>query len=134
MRPVFIKEMARADGSFKHGNTVEIPRLSFYGNPSGTLYYIDGLLEFLQSKRAQMNEAKVCLVILEMGEGTVIMETCQLLNSCGRFPRSCINTRVLGRVPYSNENVKVQHEKTRKPMTLLGWHFHYHDRGGIALS
>lgn len=71
-KPVYIREMARADGSYKHGNTVGILRLNLYGNPSGTYYYIDGLLEFLRGLRADMNEAEVCLVRLEMRSGTVI--------------------------------------------------------------
>lgn len=35
-RPVYIKEMARSDGTYKHGITVWIQQFNLYGNQTGT--------------------------------------------------------------------------------------------------
>lgn len=72
VKPVCIKEMPRADGTFKHGGTVGFLRLNLYGNPSGTFYYIKGLMAFLRKLRAKMNHAESCLLRLQMAAGTVI--------------------------------------------------------------
>lgn len=68
-----MRETTRADGSFKNGNTIGVLRLNLYGNPSGTYYYVDGLLEFLRKIKAQMNEAEVCLIRIELSTGNLII-------------------------------------------------------------
>lgn len=46
--------------------------LNLYGNPSGTYYYIEGILEFLRKIHPKLNEAESCLIRVEMPPGTVI--------------------------------------------------------------
>lgn len=43
-KPVYIREAARADGTFKNGKMVGIPVRNLYGNPSGMYYYVQFLL------------------------------------------------------------------------------------------
>lgn len=71
-KPVYIRKTAREDGSYTQGKTRVVLRLKLYGNPSVTYYYVDGLLEFLQNLKAQMNEAEVCLKRIELETGSVI--------------------------------------------------------------
>lgn len=71
-KPVYLREMARTDGTYKHGNTIGILRLNIYGNPSRTYYYIEGLLDYLKKIRAQLNEAESCLIRVEMPSGMII--------------------------------------------------------------
>lgn len=59
--PLYIREPARADGTYKHEKTIVIMQLNLYGNPSGTFYYVDGLIEYLLTLQANLNEAYVCL-------------------------------------------------------------------------
>lgn len=37
-KPVNIKEMPRADGIYKNGNTIAVLELNLYGNPTGKYY------------------------------------------------------------------------------------------------
>lgn len=54
--------MARADETYKHGKTVGMLKKNLYGNPSGTYYYIEGLMDFLKIIKVKLNEAEYCLV------------------------------------------------------------------------
>lgn len=47
-------------------------RLNLYGNPSGTFYYIEGLMSFLAKLRAKLNEAESFLVTIEMNASTTV--------------------------------------------------------------
>lgn len=71
-KPVYLREMARADGTFRHGKTVGILMLNLYGNHSETYYCIEGLLDYLRETRARLNEAKSCLICVDMPSGTII--------------------------------------------------------------
>lgn len=64
--------MARADGSYKDGGTIGILKRNLYGNPSGTYYHIEGLMNFLATVKAKLNEAESCLVKIEMKSGTIV--------------------------------------------------------------
>lgn len=71
-KPVYIREASRADGTYKNGKTVGMLKRNLYGNPSGTYYYIQGLLKHLRNIRAKLNEAEACLVRVQMTSGTVV--------------------------------------------------------------
>lgn len=71
-KPVYIREPARADGSFKYGKTTGILELNLYGNPSGTYYYLDGLLIYIKTKGFKSNEHQLCLVRLITRHGSAL--------------------------------------------------------------
>lgn len=61
-KPVYIRETPRAGGTYKHGETIGILRLNLYGSPSGTFFYIEGLMKFLGTLQAKLNDAESSLV------------------------------------------------------------------------
>lgn len=65
--------MARACVWLEHCNTV-VGRMvkTQYGNPSGTFYYFQGLLEYLTHNGAECNEQEHFLVQLDFWTGTMI--------------------------------------------------------------
>lgn len=72
LQPVYIRETALENATSKHGKTIGVLRLNIYGNPSGTYYYIDGLLLILRKIRAKKNEAEVFLIRIDLISGSVI--------------------------------------------------------------
>lgn len=56
---VFIREPQRADGTYKHGNTIEVLRQNLYGNPSGSFYYMEGLIKFLHNVKSRSLRGEV---------------------------------------------------------------------------
>lgn len=70
--PVYIKEMARVDGSYKHGGTINILQRNLYGNLSSKYYYIEGLMLFLSPIQYKLTEAELCLVRIEMKSCTIV--------------------------------------------------------------
>lgn len=71
-KPVYLREISRADQTYKHGKTIWVLKLNLYGNPSGIYYYMEGLLEYLKKIQEQFNEAESCLIRVEMKSGLVI--------------------------------------------------------------
>lgn len=65
-KPVYIKETASVDGTYKHVNTIVKLVLNLYGNPSATFYYLEGLFKFLRNRKSKINEAQACLVRLKV--------------------------------------------------------------------
>lgn len=65
--------MALVDGTYKHGQTIGLLKLNVYGSPSGTYCYVDGLLEFLKSRQAQVKEAEARLVKIKVPTGELIV-------------------------------------------------------------
>lgn len=53
--PMYILEIARANGIHKHGNTIDILVRNQYENPSGTYYDIYGLLSYVKRHGAVRN-------------------------------------------------------------------------------
>lgn len=127
-KPVWVREMARADGSYKHGRTIGLLKLNLYGNPSGTYYYVDGLLEYLRQVHAQMNQAEVCLIRIEMEEGVLIMAV-----AVDDFLVTASNAKVMDEF-YHVMKAKYDIKRLGRPRRYLGWHFHYAEDGSIALS
>lgn len=48
---VYVREMERSNGQFTHGYNIFILTKNLYGNPSGTYYYVEGLLVFLSQQQ-----------------------------------------------------------------------------------
>lgn len=71
-KPFFIREGARAYGTYRDGKTIGIILRNLYGNPSGTYYYVQGLLNHSRAINAKLNEAEECLVRVQMLSGAVI--------------------------------------------------------------
>lgn len=126
--PVYICEEPRADGSYKHGNTVGLLIKNLYGNPSGTFYYVEGILEFLKCIQAKLNDAEACLIHVKMPSGMVIaafamdefLVTAEKLTTRNEF--------------YNIMSTKYDIKRLGKPKRYLGWHFHHAEDGSIALS
>lgn len=72
-KPIFIKEPPRKIGKFKHGGTVGILELNFYGNTSGTYYHLNGLLGYMHKEGFESKEHEICLVRLRTRHRTVIV-------------------------------------------------------------
>lgn len=64
-KTVYISEMVRAGGWYKYGNKIGILVKNQYGNPSGTFYYVECLLTYLQKHGTKSNEQEQCLVRIE---------------------------------------------------------------------
>lgn len=47
---LYVREMARSNWTYKHGGTIGLLKLNLYGNPAGTYYRVDYLLQFLKKK------------------------------------------------------------------------------------
>lgn len=127
-KPVYVREMPRADGSYKHGGTIGLLRLNLYGNPSGTFYYIEGLMAFLRKMHAQLNEAESCLVRLQMQAGTVIAAV-----AIDDFIVAAENTKAMDQF-YAAMKERYDIKRLGRPGRYLGWHCHYTADGRVALS
>lgn len=123
-----VKELARVDGSFKHGNKIGILRLKLYVNISEIFYYIDVLLELLQRKRAQMSVAEVLLVRLEMYEGKVIMAI-----AAEDFLGTASTPEAMD-VFYIAMTTKCNNKRLGRQRRYVGWNLDYYDKGWIAWS
>lgn len=102
--------------------------INLYGKPSGTYYYVDGLLQVLKQMNIQLNEAEVCLVRLHLNRGTVIIAV-----AVDDFLDTASSEETMEefyRVMETKYNIK----RLGRPKTCLGWHFHYGADGGIAIS
>lgn len=126
-KPVYIREMAREDGFYKHGNTVGVLMLNLYGNPSGIYYYVDGLPAFLPKIHAKLNEADVCLVRIEFKSGSVIMAV-----AVDDFPATASTMEAMDEL-YSVLKEKYKAKRLGRPKQYLGWNFHY-EKGEVALG
>lgn len=71
-KPVYIREAAKADGTYKHGRTIGFLIRNLYENPSFTYYFVHGLLKHFRKLRENLNDADACLVRLQMKSGMVI--------------------------------------------------------------
>lgn len=103
-------------------------RLNLYGNPSGTFYYMEGLMEFLGKLKATLNQAESCLVRIEMKSGTIVdaiaiddflfaAETKEAMDEFFQTMKERYDIKLLGR-----------------PTRYLGCHCHYEQDGSMALS
>lgn len=115
--------MPRADGTFKHGGTVGILRLNLFGNPSGTFYYIEGLMAFLRKLKVQLNEAEACLVKISMPSGTIIAAV-----AIDDFIVAAETEAAMNEF-YEAMKERYDIKRLGKPSRYLRWHCHYCDNG-----
>lgn len=64
--------MERSDGSYMHQRTIEILQLNPQGKSSDTYYYIEGLLHCLEENHLKRNKAEVCLLQMNVVNGSTI--------------------------------------------------------------
>lgn len=126
--PVYIKEMPRADGSYKHGITIGKLQLHLYRNPSGTFYYIKGLLEFLRKWKAKSSQEEACLGEMKLKTGIVIMAI-----AVDDFLVTALTTTAMDAF-HNTMFTKYKIKRLGRPRRYLGMHFHYDTDGSIAIS
>lgn len=127
-KQVLIREMAKANGTFKHGKKVGILVKNQYGNPSGTFYYIVGLMEYLRKHGAIANEQEPCLVRMEFKSGILIAAI-----ALDNFLVTASTTKAI----YDFQNVmkrKYQIKRLGKPKRFLGWYFQYNNDGAVSIT
>lgn len=112
---------------FKHGKTVVRLIRNLHGNPSGTFYYVRGLLKFLKQLQAKINEAEICLVRIEMESGPIVVAV-TVDDLLGTAPNKAAMKEF-----HTKMAQKYNIKRLGRPSRYLGWHFHYTDNG-IELS
>lgn len=102
--------------------------LNLYGNPSGTYYYLDGLMTYMKKRACKINERELCLVRMQTQNGAVILviavddflaaaESLQAIDDAYSFLNARYRVKIIGR-----------------PTRYLSWYFHFLPEGGITLS
>lgn len=99
-----------------------------YGNPSGTYYYADGLLEYIRNMQAAINETEVCLINIKVQGAELIMAV-----AVDDFLAAASIMKAIDDF-YDVVKTKFDIKLLGRPRRYLGRHFHYHKDGNIALS
>lgn len=71
-KTVYVKEMRRSDGAYRHGNTNGILSGNMYGGRSAGNYFIKGLIAWIKSKRYSPTDFDPCLYYKSIGDQFVI--------------------------------------------------------------
>lgn len=127
-RKVYIREQARADGTYRHGNTTGILELNLYGNPSGTYYYLDEVLHYIWKKGYKSNDHELCLLKLNSPKGRAIITI-----AVDDFSVTASTPQVMDEV-YKFLNRRYSVKRLGKPNRYLGCYFHYSQNGDITIS
>lgn len=96
--------------------------------PSGTFFYMEGLLKFLREHNAKMNEAEACWVTLTVSTGTIIMAI-----AVDDFLATASSPKAMDKF-HNIMSTRYKIKRLGRPRRYLGCHFHYKLNGTIALS
>lgn len=70
---VFVKEPPRANGTFKHGNTIGILRKNLYGGKSGAFYFVRLLFAKMKEIGFSQSSFEPCLFFKSDALGTTLV-------------------------------------------------------------
>ena len=126
-QPVYLKEMTRADVTYKHGKTVGRLIQNIYGTPSRSYYYLDGMFTYLIGHGVETSEQEACILKLTTPFGTMLIAL-----AVDEFLVAAETDEAMDHF-HSWLTAKYNVERLRRPRTYLGWHFNYHPDGSIAL-
>lgn len=118
-KPVYVREMARADGKYKHGNTIGILVKNLYGNPPGSFYCKEGFFQFMKKMEAKSNDVEECLITVNVPSGSVIAAV-----AIDDFLVASENIEAMNEF-YNKMSTKYNIKRLGRPTRYLGWHFHY---------
>ena len=127
-KPVYVTQMPKFDGSYRHNSTYRRLRGNLYGSPPAAYYYNRGLQTFLADIGYRHTEHDPCLYVKHTSDGTILAST-----TIDDFLVVATTQSLIDEL-YIQLSRKYLIKRLGAPSRFLNWTIKYHKNGSVHIS
>ena len=128
VKPIYVKQMPKFDGTFRHNSTCGRLKGNLYDLLAAKYYYNKGLKTFLSKRGYHHTEHDPCLYVKHMTKGTILVST-----TIDDFLVSASNQTLIDDL-YSELFTKYRIKRLGTPRRFLNWTIKLHEDGSVHMS